>query len=133
MSAMGRFLPVAILAPERPLLGESRHSSKEFICSVRPSLNDRYRLKAALQLTTKKSRRQASTGQEPSFTSNYDEKPNYAKNPRFWQRLKQDIYHLRRASIGSEPEELIQIASWLTGLNSKARHRCNRLQQRFIY
>ncbi len=33
----------------RPLVGESRHSSKEFICSVRPSLNDRFRLRAALQ------------------------------------------------------------------------------------
>ncbi len=68
-SAMGRFLPVAILSPDRPLLGESGHwdagskshihdirerllsaksrpSSKEFICSVRPSLNDRFRLEA---------------------------------------------------------------------------------------
>ena len=47
MSAMGRFLPVATLLSERQLLGESRHSSKEFICSVRPSLNDRFRLEAA--------------------------------------------------------------------------------------
>ncbi len=46
MSALGRFLPVAILSPDRQLLGESRHSSKEFICSVRPSLNDRFRLEA---------------------------------------------------------------------------------------
>ncbi len=43
---MGRFLPVATLLSDRQLLGESRHSSKEFICSVRPSLNDRYRLEA---------------------------------------------------------------------------------------
>ncbi len=50
MSALGRFLPVAILSPELPLLGESRHSSKEFICSVRPSLNDRFRLGAAGQI-----------------------------------------------------------------------------------
>ena len=35
---------------ERPLVGESRHSSKEFICSVRPSLNDRFRLGAAGQI-----------------------------------------------------------------------------------
>jgi hypothetical protein len=40
-SAKVRFLPVAILLSDRQLLGESRHSSKQFICSVRPSLNDR--------------------------------------------------------------------------------------------
>jgi len=34
---------------EGQLIGESRHSSKEFICSVRPSLNDRFRLQAAVQ------------------------------------------------------------------------------------
>ncbi len=49
-SAMGRFLPFNILADDWPLLGESRHSSKEFICSVRPSLNDRFRLGAAAQI-----------------------------------------------------------------------------------
>ncbi len=50
MTEAGHFLPIAILSPDRPLLGESRHSSKEFICSVRPSLNDRYRLGAAGQI-----------------------------------------------------------------------------------
>ncbi len=30
---------------------QSRHSSKEFICSVRPSLNDRFRLQAAVRRT----------------------------------------------------------------------------------
>ena len=50
MSAMGRLLPVTIVSPDRPLLGESSHSSKEFICSVRPSLNDRYRLEAGLPM-----------------------------------------------------------------------------------
>ncbi len=49
LHGLGRFLPVATLLSDRPLLGESRHSSKEFICSVRPSLNDRSRLRAALQ------------------------------------------------------------------------------------
>ncbi len=34
---------------ERLLTAKSRPSSKEFICSVRPSLNDRYRLRAAGQ------------------------------------------------------------------------------------
>ncbi len=34
----------------RPLVGESRHSSKEFICSVRRSFNDRFRLGAAGQI-----------------------------------------------------------------------------------
>ena len=47
MTASGRFLPVVTLLSDWPLLGESRHSSKEFICSVRPSLNDRSRLGAA--------------------------------------------------------------------------------------
>ncbi len=53
MSAIGRLLPVTIGIPstlDRLLLGESRHSSKEFICSVRPSLNDRFRLEAASHL-----------------------------------------------------------------------------------
>ena len=50
MSAEGRFLPVATLLSDRQLLGESRHSSKEFICSVRSSLNDRFRLGAAGQI-----------------------------------------------------------------------------------
>ena len=45
-SALGRFLPVTILSADRLVIGESRHSSKEFICSVRPSLNDRFRLEA---------------------------------------------------------------------------------------
>ncbi len=54
-SAWGRFLPVATLLSDRQLLGESRHSSKEFICSVRPSLNDRYRLRAALHRSMKSS------------------------------------------------------------------------------
>ncbi len=52
MTAQGRFLPVAILSPERPLIGGSRHSSKEFICSVRPSLNGRFRLGADGQALT---------------------------------------------------------------------------------
>ena len=55
MAVFGRLLPVTIRTPsalDRPLLGGSRHSSKEFICSVRPSLNDCYRLTAALQLFT---------------------------------------------------------------------------------
>ncbi len=69
MSGLGRFLPVANLSPDRQLLGESRHSSKEFICSVRSSLNDCFRLEAALQLTTKKSRRQAATGQKQTFVT----------------------------------------------------------------
>ncbi len=43
---MGRSLPVATLLSDRPLIGESSHSSKAFICSVRPPLNDRYRLGA---------------------------------------------------------------------------------------
>ncbi len=47
---MGRFQPVGILTADGPLLGESRHSSKEFICSVRPSLNGRSRLGAAGQI-----------------------------------------------------------------------------------
>ncbi len=64
---MGRKLPIEILAPERPLIGESRHSSKEFICSVRPSLNDCYRLLAALQLLEKLSPRSAAIGQKRSF------------------------------------------------------------------
>ncbi len=54
MAVFGRLLPVTIRTPsalDRPLLGESRHSSKEFICSVRPYLNDRYRLEAAGQFT----------------------------------------------------------------------------------
>ncbi len=58
-STFGRLLPftnATFWFGERPLVGESRHSSTEFICSVRPSLNDRSRLEAALQLTTKKSR-----------------------------------------------------------------------------
>ncbi len=50
MTGLGRFPPVSILTFDRLLLGESRHSSKEFICSVRPSLNDRFRLGAAGQI-----------------------------------------------------------------------------------
>ncbi len=41
----------AIKCREQPLVGESRHSSKEFICSVRPSLNDRFRLEADVRVT----------------------------------------------------------------------------------
>ncbi len=66
-SPLGRFLPVATLLSDRPLVGESRHSSKEFICSVRPSLNDRFRLLAALQLFEKLSPRSAATGQKRTF------------------------------------------------------------------
>ncbi len=50
LPALSRFLPVEILTADGPLLGESRHSSKEYICSVRPSLNDRFRLTAAGQV-----------------------------------------------------------------------------------
>ena len=50
MTGAGRFLPIGIFSLDRPQLGESRHSSKEFICSVRPSLNDRSRLGAAGQI-----------------------------------------------------------------------------------
>jgi len=42
MTAIGRFQSIKNRSPNErdgPLLGESRHSSKEFICSVRPSLN----------------------------------------------------------------------------------------------
>ncbi len=50
MALVGRFLPVAILSSDRLVIGESRHSSKEFIYSVRPSLNDRFRLEADRRL-----------------------------------------------------------------------------------
>ncbi len=76
MTPKGRFLPVAILSPDRLVIGESGHwdasskshvydiherllsaksrpSSKEFICSVRPFLNDRFRLGAAGRPTRK--------------------------------------------------------------------------------
>ncbi len=62
MSASGRQPPIIILSRDRPLLGESGHSSKELICSVRPRLNDRFRLLAALQLFEKLSPRSAATG-----------------------------------------------------------------------
>ncbi len=68
-TGMGRFLPVAILSPDRQLLGESRHSSKEFICSVRPSLNDCFRLLAALQLFEKLSPRSAAIGHKRSIVA----------------------------------------------------------------
>ncbi len=68
MAAVGRFLPFNILSDDWPLLGESRHSSKEFICSVRPSLNDRFRLTAALQLVEKTPPQQAATGHEETFS-----------------------------------------------------------------
>ncbi len=50
MSGLRRFLPVATLLSDRLVIGESRHSSKEFICSVRPSLSDRFRLGAVGQI-----------------------------------------------------------------------------------
>ncbi len=53
MTGIGRLssvtTPVAPI-PEGQLIGESRHSSKEFICSVRPFLNDRFLLQAASHL-----------------------------------------------------------------------------------
>ncbi len=67
-AAPGRFLPVGILSPDRPLLGESRHSSKEFICSVRPSSNDRSRLGAAGQHFRNLPLRQAGIGQEETLS-----------------------------------------------------------------
>ncbi len=70
MSASGRLLPVTEMISsigEGPLLGESRHSSKEFICSVRPSLNDRFRLLADLRSIGKLSSRQAQNGQVRKF------------------------------------------------------------------
>ncbi len=65
VSGVGRLPSVTtpvVPISERQLVGESRHSSKEFICSVRPSLNDRFRLLAALQLFEKLSPRSAAIG-----------------------------------------------------------------------
>ncbi len=50
MSAMGRFLPVAILSPDRLVIGESGRSWIRRQCSEDVSLNDRYRLGAAGQV-----------------------------------------------------------------------------------
>ncbi len=67
MTAVGRLPSVTTLvAPisEGQLIGESRHSSKEFICSVRPSLNDRFRLETAGQVMEL---RQAENDPEQTF------------------------------------------------------------------
>ncbi len=57
-------MPFNVLSDDWPLLGGSRHSSKEFICSVRPSLNDRFRLGADGQIIEL---RQAENDPFPSF------------------------------------------------------------------
>ncbi len=67
MSTLGRFLPVATLLSDWQLLGESRPPSKDFICSVRPFLNDRFRLLAALHLFEKLSPRSAAINQKRTF------------------------------------------------------------------
>jgi len=65
MSPFGQLLPIAETISrtvEGRLIGESRHSSKEFICSVRPSLNDRFRLQAAVRRTKRLHWLKATTG-----------------------------------------------------------------------
>ncbi len=59
--------------PERPLSAKSRPSSKEFICSVRPSLNDRFRLEADVQLNGISWSRPAAVGQKRAFDLNEKE------------------------------------------------------------
>ncbi len=73
MSALGRFLPVATLLSDRQLLGESRHSSMELICSDRPSLNDRFRLETDGRVI---GRRQAAADPEQTFPNGLKRDPD---------------------------------------------------------
>ncbi len=63
-AAKGRFLPVAILSPDRLFLGERSLSSVSLAARF---LNDGFRLLAALQLFEKLSPRSAATGQVQTF------------------------------------------------------------------